>query len=1009
MFPGLCDDDGIIGDDDDDTDTPAVEGSFTVSLNPSSPSARTVPNSGLVPFGKFDLKAGSEGAMISSLTLKREGLSNRSDIKRVYLERNGVRVSNRASVTIDDMVLLSFSPLFKLASNEKATLDLIVELDTGAVTGAEHFFSVVGSDVRTATMRLGSYSVEEVTIDKVSSGTSNVNVGDTNVLIGEFKLATTGDKDNVLKTITFRNDGTGDVGASLSNLALYNDGVKVSTDVEMNGRDVTFSANSEIRNGTSENYEIRADITGAERSPETYIFKVRNSTDASVTEKGTGFSAPIVTLTTAHTFTSTDTNLGTVKVEGGDTLLSRDTEFTTSQTVSPNSSDVVLWAAKLNVKEAVELEDVTADINFTAGADLNQVTSLRFIVDGTTVASYSPSATSAIGVQTINFDSQFTVSKNSTMRIVANLRSTANGTVKVNSVDVGSTDARYVSNDEVATIDGAASGINTSIEDATLSITQNDGIDNYTLVSGAKNVTLLGVALRANDVSDVKITGIQPVKTGSVDMANVSNVRLYQGNTLISTKNNFDFNSLNITIPKNTSTSFKIVADFNTSVVSGKTITLTLAGAQINARDVSSNATITATSSAANAFNFVSAGTIDTTVNSSQANASIVTPSTSEASVFKFDVEAKNDTSRVTDIYVTKDDNDLDLASALRSSSLTLGGVTTVGVIIDDNTLHFSFGSQGITVNRDEKLTADLKVAFFDSSKRTNLPFQFKVPTGAVSGQVTGTSNGMRIVSDSTGDTFARAGGVIASKNHLLARSKPTVAASAFTSSVNNLYEFTVTADANRKVTLEDLKLAISGSAVLSGGTITVYRETESAGNIVFETTAAAVNNQTLTAAQTTAANVGVSQVTSITPANVEIGDVFTVAIGADTVSYTATAASVKNVVEGLQPLIDALATVSATEDDTKVVVTTTATNVTLTYTTSTVNGQFATGPGNKDVSGTVKFIVKITGVSAANTDLTREVRVSELTYQDDVDTPENINVSPYNVGVPTVTSTYKY
>lgn len=642
---------------------------------------------------------------------------------------------------------------------------------------------------------------------------------------------------------------------------------------------------------------------------------------------------------------------------------------------------------------------------------------MRFIVDGSTVASYSPSATPATGVQIVPFDAQFTVSKNSTMRIEANLRNTANGNINTTSVTLGSTDARYVSNDEAATVLGGANGISTDVSNATLSVTQNDGIDNFTLVSGAKNVTVLGFALRSNDVSDVKVTAISPVIGGTVLMSNISNVRLYKGDTLVSTKNNFDFNNLNITIPKNTSVSYKIVADFNTSVAAAQTLSLSLSTAQVTARDISSNATATVSGTAAitgPGFTFASAGTLTASVNSSQANATIISPATAESSVFKFDVEAKNDKSRVTDVYI-KNTGGVDLAQALRSASLTLGDQTATAVVLDANNLHFSFGSQGVTLNRDEKLTADFKVAFWDSSARTNLAFQFSLPAATVTGEVTGTQNGMRVVSDSTGNTLARAGGVVSSNSHLLARSKPTVASTTFTPSTNELYRFSVTADANRKVTLQDVALSIQGSAAanLTGATISIYRDNESAGNLVFTNR---VSNQTLGTATPTAAGAGVAQVSTLTPTNVEIGDVFTATIDGTAVSYTATANTVANVTAGLTAAINANGTVSpvvtATENGAVITVTADVVNTVFTIVPTTTNGSsaYVANVGNRDVAAgqTVQYIVKISGGAPVADDI-REARVTQVVYSDEVDSPANISIANYNLGVPTTVASYKY
>ena len=62
-----------------------------------------------------------------------------------------------------------------------------------------------------------------------------------------------------------------------------------------------------------------------------------------------------------------------------------------------------------------------------------------------------------------------------------------------------------------------------------------------------------------------------------------------------------------------------------------------------------------------------------------------------------------------------------------------------------------------------------------------------------------------------------------------------------------------------------------------------------------------------------------VAQVTTFTPANMEVGDIFTININGTNYPFTATGATVQNVVEGLQPLADANSSVTCSEDDLKV------------------------------------------------------------------------------------------
>ncbi len=538
-------------------------------------------------------------------------------------------------------------------------------------------------------------------------------------------------------------------------------------------------------------------------------------------------------------------SLGTVDVDGGDLLLSRDTAYQLTQTISANTNEVVLWAANLNVGQAISLEDV--DVAFSStGNGLQTISSLRLVVGNQTLATYTP----ASGENAFVFETTFTLTQNTPIKILANFRNTANGTFTIGSVDLGSLDLRYVSNDEEANIAGTVNGIQTLVDVATLTAIRNDGIDNGTLVPGANNVLLLGFDLRASDVSDIRVTSIQPAKAGTVATSNITNVRLYQGETLLSTRNDFNFGTINVTIPQNSSKRFTVVADFNTAVASGQTLNLSVASANVAARNVQSNALINLNNTInSQAFTFAAAGSVEVNENSSQANRSIVSPSTTEVSVFKFDIEAKDDVMRLTDVYIEQTQTTgVDLASALRSASLTIGSTTINAVVLNSDTLHFPFGSQGLVLDKDDVVTADLKVAFFDSNTRTNREITFELPTGPVAGQVNGTQNGMRIISDSTGLEVNRGTASIASRDHLLARSNPTVARQSEVSS-QVAYKFTVTANANRKIILDQMHFEVEGLTGLANFTlrrdgvntpmqVITAHDLQSSGNVIFDTLA---------------------------------------------------------------------------------------------------------------------------------------------------------------------------
>ncbi len=828
-----------------------------------SPNSQTVPNTGLVTFGKFDITAGSEDAAISSIKLERSGLSQRSDISRVYFEQNSKRISSRGSVNIDDEVTVSFTPALVVKAGSTETVDLVVELKAGATVGAEHRFSIVEVEsstevannlpVVTNTMKLGSYTVQTVTFDTTDADSNyELNVGDSDLVIGEFELSTVGEKDNLFKSVTFTNNGGADMESVFANIGLYNDGVEVSTEVIIEGREITFIVNHEIENGRTELYEIRADLVSTDREGDDFELELRNETDLNVVELSTNFSAPIATIKDV---------MEEYSLVGGELLLTRDTEYTTTDTVSASTNDVVLLAAELRVDEAITIEDLSLGYETTVVPLNDQYTDLKLVVDGRTISTYTPATTGLDNVVTntgvIAFDGTFLVENNSSIKVLGNLKNnvTNNATFSLDAFVLdGSTtnDMRYVSNDEEVTeISGSVQAVTVTVASATLLTTRNDGLNSETLVSGSRDVELFGFSLRANDVSDIKVTSLKPTAayTGTgFDVSNVTNVRLYEGTTLIKTENDFDFTSLNVVIPKNGSKSFRIVADFDTSVVDGSTISLQLNSNNISARNIESNQLLTSINTLNSVtFDFAAQGTLSVTANSSSRDSSIVTPSDSEVDVFTFDLEAKDDVLKLTDLYVTQSGTTtavalgtgtLDFANAVRSASITVDGRTIDGAVVSADTIYFPIGNTSpVVLEKDEIVEVKVNLSFNDSDTRASTPFQLKLGTGNYAGAVNGTHEGMRVISDSTGLEVDGYTPSLVSDEHMLSRSKVTVAATSFAASETDLYEFNVTADSNRKVTLTDINLDLWGSADLSGATITVYKNTESSSNIAFELT----------------------------------------------------------------------------------------------------------------------------------------------------------------------------
>lgn len=892
--------------------TPVVvaAGNLNVALAASSSASKSVPSSGTVPFGKFDLSAGGADISVSTIKFVREGLGARSDISRVWLEKNGVRVSSRQTVGSDNVVTVSVSPALVVKAGATESVDLVATLSGS--TGSEHKFTIaaaadVGSTaksvagtfpVSTNLMKTTSYAVAGVTFAKAGSA-STYKVGDTNSELGQFKITNdaTDDKSVTFKSIRLRNEGTGDISKNIGNLAVYHNGTKVSTAVTIDGKYVSFAVNDVVAFGRTETYYVRGDINSVETTGgDTYAFSLQYSDDLTVDETVTGFRA---------TITGPNTVWSTYTVNGGDIILSKSTSATSSQTVAPGTNDVVLLAADLKVAQPVTLQDLTVALGTSSLsgtlADLaKDFSSLKLVLGASTVATYTPVSSVA---NSFVFEGSYTANASTTLKIVGNLRTTAAGKYKISTIGFGSfSRIEYVATGnsvQSGQFAGSTDGISTTIGSSTLTLTRNDGIANQNLAVGAVNATVAQFTARANDVSDVTISKLKftngatattvvtstgsataaafissgtilnpvtntdgqvisgklvesdtatgatytyknVVKTYVASNANVTALKLYVGTELKSTKSmssgNADFNDISIVVPKNTDVTVKVVADFSTAIAANQKFSLSLVDTNVEARDVNSiqlGAAAITDSVTGVLYTFQSAGSASVALNSSSPSKKVLTPSADEVEVARYTLSATDDDLQLTDLYVFNSGS-ANLAERVKTISLydVNGTKLAGGSVVTSNTVQFALGSTSsfVVPKNTSNTVVIVKASFNDITDSAALGKTVELAIGNGSATVVdGTANGLRLVSKSTGNTVTTVGGSADAAAHLLARSKATVAVSG--TATNSTHTFTVTADANNRISLSGVTVSLSVPNTMTGASWKLYKDSETAGN----------------------------------------------------------------------------------------------------------------------------------------------------------------------------------
>ncbi len=852
------------------TTTTVAAGDLQIGLNPASPVSTSVPYNGTVTFGKFDLSAASSDVTVNTIKLAREGLGNRADISRVWMEKNGMRVTGRQTLGTDNSVIISFSPALVIKAGSTEGLDLVASL-SGSTTGGQHKFTLVSTadvassavkivgtyPVSTATMTTAAYTVTSV-LFATGGSAGTYKAGDTNIELAQFKLTNnaTDDKQVQFKSVNFRQEGDGDFAKNVGNLALYKNGTKISTAVAINGKEVIFTLADVVEYGRTETYYVRGDILSVDKTTgDTYKLSLRYSDDINIVETNTQFKASITGVATTQ-YMSNNT------VNGGDIIMSRNTTTSSTQTVSPGMNDVVLLSADLRVASAITLQDLTTSMTGPTANLSTAFNTFKLMIGNSVVATYTPDTTNAIV-----FQGSFNVPATTTVKIVGNLKSNITGgslgTYKVATVNYASFGRiEYVSNGNVVSstqFAGSTDGVSSLVGTASLTFTENDGIAAQNLAVGSTDKTVAQFSMRANDVSDITVTKLKlspaATSTGITTYSNIPTVKLYVDGVLKSTKSMssgyVDFNDINVTVAKNSAVTVRVAADFSSAIDNGGKIALTILSATNDVTAKDTNSVDVTKTSATNVvgplYTFVSAGAATLTLNSSTPNANLLVPGVTETELARYTLAATDDDLKLTDLYVTNL-GDADLSARVATVGLyDISGVKLAGgSVLGTGTVQFSLGNSSsfVIAKNTSNTVAIVKAAFntITDAAQTNKSVRLAVGTGSAT-PVSGTTNGVRFVSASTGNnvTSVTSTAAVANTGTLL-HTKATVATSG--AAALTTHTFTVTADAAGRLTMSGITIDLQNPTA-STGTYTLYRDQEVAGNVI-ATGAVAVGSNTL-------------------------------------------------------------------------------------------------------------------------------------------------------------------
>ena len=317
----------------------------------------------------------SEKIQLDSLTLKRTGLGTQKSISKVWLEKNGVAVTNSASVGSDGLAVLNFKSNRDIIS-EATEYQLVVELASTATAGDEFAFELKSAESTaknttisgtTSTYRVSNYNVVALTarVNAYNANVTEYDLGNSaDYVIWEFSLESdskSDDRDIFVKSLTFRNMWTLDFDDTFKNVKVYRDSKIVSKNVEVNGKDVTVSLDEDtIKANRKAVYTVRAEVSSLEDVGKTVQLALQNTRDIIADEQDTNFRTTIAY--TGNGATTTSLTLNAYKFKGGKVTFESASNFAKTVNAYNGSSDITVAKWKLVVTEPVELPDITLDI-----------------------------------------------------------------------------------------------------------------------------------------------------------------------------------------------------------------------------------------------------------------------------------------------------------------------------------------------------------------------------------------------------------------------------------------------------------------------------------------------------------------------------------------------------------------------------------------------------------------------------------------------------------------------
>lgn len=554
----------------------------------------------------------SGNGTVSSVTLNRGGVSDQSTLTNVYLYDGATRLTdgysfnNAGTLTMNNV---------NLAVNGSRTITVRGDVYASAASGQTLSIVlanfVAGTSATTVNLMGNTFSVvngtgllatANLTTSAPSPAAASVNAGAVNQNLWSNTVSV-GLHAATLRGMTVKMVGSAPSN-TLSNVALYVDGTKVSTASINSNMQFVFDLAAAPYNLTtgSHNVEVRGDIVGG--ANRNFYLSLEKASDLMINDSQV--SGGTISITATYlTGTLNNLNAGLVTILNGTLTINQDTAFNNTTNLVGGATNIKMAAYKFTAYgEDVKVNSLTftPSISGMTPASTTMI-NVGLYINGGQVGS-NQTATHGVALTFNNLGSNLTATVGTPVIVeirgdvinAANANYTA-GTVKFDLAG-GSSNAQGVGSGQL-TSTAAAGGQSLTVSSSNVTFAQTSGWAGATTSPNQVAKKIGSFTLQTGSAEGITISNILVSLGGTMLAANqVTNITVKDGSTVVGTPvgNPTASNNFSVTVPvaMSTTKTYDVYADIG-SGATGMTVipkmTITYRGSTSNVTTTSSEIT----------------------------------------------------------------------------------------------------------------------------------------------------------------------------------------------------------------------------------------------------------------------------------------------------------------------------------------------------------------------------------------------------------------------------------